>query len=98
MKSSAIFLVSSDQLAKAVGYKSASPAFRHWCQLLNITPVPGRKNTYDPALVRQRLDEAQGLAGCRPPSPETFTYPGPLSPFEQRRLRKAAEAEKAKKK
>jgi len=28
---------------------------------MRIHPVPGRRGVYDPAIVRRRLDEAQGL-------------------------------------
>jgi len=29
---------------------------------MRIAPVPGRRGYFDPALVRRRLDEAQGLS------------------------------------
>ena len=55
-------LISTEELAKQMRYSSANNAFRDWLVKLRITPVPGRKGFYDPALVRHRLDEAQGLA------------------------------------
>lgn len=95
---SKIKLLTADELATTVGFESNCPAFRHWCNSLNITPVPGRRNAYDPALVRRRLDEAQGLAGQTLQPIEAIDNPGPLTPMEQRRLRKAMEAEEAQKK
>lgn len=62
-------LISAGELARAVGYQNAGSAFRAWCARMRITPVPGRRAIFDPALVRRRLDEAQGLAnevGHRP--------------------------------
>lgn len=56
-----IRLVTSEELAHDLGYSSANDAFRSWCTKLRITPVPGRRGVYDIALVRRRLDEAQGL-------------------------------------
>lgn len=54
-------LISAADLARAVGYENAGSAFRDWCVRMRITPVPGRRAIFDPALVRRRLDEAQGL-------------------------------------
>jgi len=54
-------LVSSEELARSMGYSGANSAFRDWCASMRITPVPGRRGYYDPHLVRRRLDEAQGL-------------------------------------
>lgn len=56
-----IELVSSDELAACLGYSGTNSAFRDWCVSMRITPVPGRRGYFDPALVRRRLDEAQGL-------------------------------------
>lgn len=56
-------LISTNDLARKMGYSSANTAFREWLVSLRITPVPGRKGYYDPMLVRRRLDEAQGLVG-----------------------------------
>ena len=56
-----IELVSSEELAGRLGYSGPNAAFRDWCVSLRITPVPGRRGFFDPALVRRRLDEAQGL-------------------------------------
>jgi len=54
-------LMSSEELASKMGYRSVSGHFRAWLGQLNITPVPGRRGYFDPILVRRRLDEAQGL-------------------------------------
>ena len=86
-----IELLKTEQLAKMCGYTSASPAFRLWCASLGITPVTGRRDVYDPILVRQRLDEAQGLL---PKNPDVVVArreldENSLSLVEQRRLRKA---------
>lgn len=56
-----IVLIHCDDLARDVGYASANSAFREWCARMRITPMPGRRGFYDAALVRRRLDEAQGL-------------------------------------
>lgn len=56
-----IVLIHSDDLARSLGYTNANSAFRSWCARMRITPVPGRRGFYDAALVRRRLDEAQGL-------------------------------------
>lgn len=62
-----IGLISADDLAALWGYAGATNAFRDWCRKMKIHPVPGRPGWYDPRLIRQRLDEAQGLAA--PPKP-----------------------------
>lgn len=54
-------LISSSELATRMGYSGATGQFRTWLGQLNIQPVPGRRGFFDPALVRRRLDEAQGL-------------------------------------
>lgn len=54
-------LITTEELAKRMGYSGATDAFRSWCTQMRITPVPGRRGVYDPVLVRRRLDEAQGL-------------------------------------
>jgi hypothetical protein len=56
-----IELITTDELARRMGYAQANSAFREWCVAMRITPVPGRRGGYDTALVRRRLDEAQGL-------------------------------------
>lgn len=78
----AITLVHRDDLVAALGYSSASDAFRTFCASVRIVPVPGRNGWYDPRLVRRRLDEAQGLSV----DPEAVARP--LSLVEQRRLRR----------
>jgi hypothetical protein len=55
-------LISTEELARQVGYEGPTNAFRSWCAAMRIKPVPGRRGFYDPKLVRRRLDEAQGLA------------------------------------
>ena len=57
----AISLVSSDDLAAALGFASPNDAFRGFCRTLGITPVRRNPNFFDPKLVRFRLDQAQGL-------------------------------------
>jgi hypothetical protein len=87
----AVRLIKTDKLAQLLGYKSASPAFRSWCELLEIKPVPGRRDVYDPAHVRMRLDIAQGLVIADPNLPEPpLAYDEP-SPMELRRVRKASQ-------
>lgn len=57
-----IALISSAELASSMGYSGTNSAFRDWCAYMRIAPVPGRRGYFDPALVRRRLDEAQGLS------------------------------------
>lgn len=54
-------LISGEDLARQMLFSGANGAFRDWCALMKIHPVPGRRGVYNPALVRRRLDEAQGL-------------------------------------
>lgn len=56
-----IQLVSSEDLASALGFASASDAFRGFCREKGITPVRRNPHFFDPKLVRIRLDQAQGL-------------------------------------
>lgn len=63
-----INLIPAEELAARLGYSGVTSRFHDWCASLRITPVPGRRGYYDPALVRRRLDEAQGLV--TPPSGE----------------------------
>lgn len=67
-----IDLVSSQDLASCLGYSGTNAAFRDWCVLMRITPVPGRRGYFDPALVRRRLDEAQGLISVQSEEAEGF--------------------------
>lgn len=57
-----ISLISTEDLAASMGYSGATTSFREWCTSMRIQPVPGRRGYFDPALVRRRLDEAQGLS------------------------------------
>jgi hypothetical protein len=82
----AISLISADDLARQLGYGGATSAFRQWCVSARITPVPGRRGYYDPALVRRRLDEIQGLTA----SAEDRAGGG-LSLVDQRRARRGAD-------
>jgi len=81
-----INLIHSDVLARDVGYSSANSAFREWCVKMRITPVPGRRGLYDVALVRRRLDEAQGLDGDSSQLKGSNT----MTPIEARRARRGA--------
>lgn len=56
-----IQLVSSEDLASALGFASANDAFRGFCKQKGITPVRRNPHFFDPKLVRVRLDQAQGL-------------------------------------
>lgn len=68
-----IDLVHSDELAARLGYSGTNAAFRDWCASMRITPVPGRRGYFDPALVRRRLDEAQGLVPQAEPGAGSLT-------------------------
>lgn len=81
----AISLVSSDDLASALGFASPNDAFRGFCRNLGITPVRRNPNYFDPKLVRLRLDQAQGL----PAAVAAATNEGDL--VEARRARRAAQ-------
>jgi len=78
-----VHLISTEDLAIQLGYSTATSAFREWCVKLRIMPVPGRRGFYDPALVRRRLDEAQGLIGESQSGTERE-----LTPIESRRARR----------
>lgn len=67
-----IELVSSEDLASRLGYSGTNAAFRGWCVSMRITPVPGRRGYFDPALVRRRLDEAQRLLAAQSGEAEGF--------------------------
>ena len=56
-----ITLLTTDELAAAFGYSRPNGAFRTFCAGLGIEPVPGRRNRFDPRMVRACLDTAQGL-------------------------------------
>lgn len=81
-----IRLITSDELALSLGYSGPNDAFRCWCRKMRITPVPERRGVYDTALVRRRLDEAQGLVffedGVAAHSAESYV--------NQRRARRAS--------
>ncbi len=81
-----LVLLSGEELACAMGYPGLTSAFRAWCRRLGIKPVPGRTNTYDPKLVRARLDAAQGIEASPHPQ-EVSPTPG-LTLVEQRRKRR----------
>jgi hypothetical protein len=81
----AISLVSSDDLATALGFAAPNDAFRGFCRNLGITPVRRNPNFFDPKLVRLRLDQAQGL----PAAVAAATNEGDL--VEARRARRAAQ-------
>lgn len=59
-----IRLIPAAELARAFGYKVASPAFRTRLAEMRIAPV--RPGWFDPALVRRRMDEAQGIGTGAP--------------------------------
>lgn len=82
-----IGLISADDLARLWGYAGANNAFRDWCRKMKILPVPGRPGWYDPRLIRQRLDEAQGLT---PPTKSAEQASPKLSLVDQRRARNGA--------
>lgn len=57
-----ISLVSSEDLATALGFVAPNDAFRGFCREYGITPLRRNPHFFDPKLVRLRLDEAQGLS------------------------------------
>lgn len=77
-----LVLVTADELAEAMRFDGVDRKFRAWCRALNIRPVPGRPNKYDPKHVRKRLDAAQGMADPTAPQGQTTSY------VEQRRNRR----------
>ncbi|WP_146681568.1 hypothetical protein [Thioclava sp. F28-4] len=79
-----IWLVTGEELAEAMRFDGVKGAFRKWCKDIGIEPVPGRRNLYDPKLVRARLDAAQGM---QTPSANVEAAPT-LSLVEQRRMRR----------
>jgi hypothetical protein len=79
-------LITGDELAKLHGYKSLTSQCRAWWKSIGIVPCPGRRNIYDPKLVRDRMDFAVG----RTPAPARDAV-STLSLTEQRRARKNAQ-------
>lgn len=77
-------MISGEDLAIAMRFTGVTGRFRSWCRELGIKPLPGRYNVYDPKLVRQRLDLAQGIERVAPVQKDE-----PVSLVEQRRLRRA---------
>lgn len=77
-----IGLVHSDELAKLFGYAGPNDAFRTFCRGIGILHVPGRPGYFDPILVRQRLNEAQGLISNGAPKQ-------PMTEVEKFKQRKA---------
>jgi hypothetical protein len=57
-----IKMISARELAHALGFKGVTTAFRHFCSISEIRPLPGRRDCYDPSVVRHRLDCIQGLS------------------------------------
>lgn len=80
-----IILIAGEDLAKLHGYGSVTSQCRAFWRNLGIKPVPGRRDFYDPRLVRQRLDAAQGLSPKQPTNSTQTT-----SLVEQRKARKNA--------
>lgn len=78
-----IQLVSSQDLATALGFSAPNDAFRGFCRNLGITPVRRNPNFYDPKLVRMRLDQAQELKDSK--------INGAIDLVEARRARRAAQ-------
>lgn len=87
MSSSAqdIRLVSSDDLATALGFAAPNDAFRNFCRSLDIIPLRRNPNFFDPKLVRIRLDQAQGLHGLDKAQSDAVDL------VAQRRARRAAQ-------
>lgn len=81
----AVRLVSSDDLAAALGFSSPNDAFRGFCRNLGITPVRRKPNFFDPKLVRLRLDQAQGLP------PAVAASSNEVDLVEARRARRATQ-------
>lgn len=61
MDTNELKLIRGEELAKLHGYSGVTSQCRAWWRSLGIKPLPGRKDIYDPRLVRERLDEAGGL-------------------------------------
>ncbi len=80
-----IRLISSVDLAVALGFSAPNDAFRGFCRNLGITPVRKNPNFFDPKLVRIRLDQAQGLPAA------TDVNPSANDLVEARRARRAAQ-------
>lgn len=56
-----IHLVTAEELARELRFEGTTSSFRRFCRAAGIEPVPGRRDCYDPAAVRYRLDAIQGL-------------------------------------
>ncbi len=78
-----LILIPEAELALAVGFPRVTNKFRAWCQQCGIQEVPGRPKFFDPKLVRQRLDEVQGIS-------QVANDDKPMSLLQARRARRAA--------
>lgn len=79
-------LMTGEELAEVMRYSGVTSTFRQSLKMLGITPVPGRKDIYDPHLVRHRLNVAQGM--LPPASGGPLQFDKPLSKTEERRRRR----------
>lgn len=57
-----IDLITGAELAERLRFQGQTGAFREFCKKTGIQPVPGRKDCYDPVAVREKLNQAQGIA------------------------------------
>jgi len=57
-----IDLITGAELAERLRFQGQTGAFREFCKKTGIHPVPGRKDCYDPVAVREKLNQAQGIA------------------------------------
>lgn len=80
-----IRLVSSEDLANALGFAAPNDSFRSFCRAHCITPIRRNPNFFDPKLVRVRLDVAQGLEIANEVKAEEFDL------VAQRRARRATQ-------
>ncbi len=76
-------LVTGEELAEAFRFSGVTGAFRKWCAEIGVASVPGRKNLYDPKLVRDRLDAIQGPQS----QPINTDIAASMSLVEKRRIR-----------
>lgn len=62
-----IRLLSGEELAHELRFDGTTSSFRRFCKSAGIEPVPGRKDCYDPVVVRHRLNRIQGIGESNAP-------------------------------
>ena len=86
----AVTMISGDDLAARFLFSGKTAAFRAWIKRLGITPLPGRRDVYDPVQIRACLDKAQGLGASLRPETTPVNTNKPVSLVEMWNAKNAA--------